>query len=128
MSTKKFNQLAYSNVNDFVFGVAPSPVVLKNGLSIGGGQILPELNFTLPPMLITQETFAEVLKQYTDIIEDACKRAHELYVPGFVAEIELLPPATYNPAWGVEITKVFRNVMWEYESKHGLKSAVRITP
>lgn len=128
MSNKKFKQLAYQNMNDFLYGVSPNPVVLKNGLSIGGGQILPELNFTLPPMLINQETFPEVLKQYTEIIKDACKRAHELYVPGFVAEIELLPPATYNPAWGIEITKVVRNVMWEYESKHGLKSAVRITP
>src|SRR5690606_4089844 len=59
---------------------------------------------------------------------DVCKRAYELYVPGFVAEIELLPPATYDPGWGAEITKAVREVMYEYETKHGLKSALRITP
>ena len=128
MKMLNFNQLAYENLNDFVYGSAKKPVVLKNGISIGGGLILPELNFTLPPMLIDDETMPEVLKQYSDIIEDACKRAHELAVPGFVAEIELLPPATYHPEWGIEITKVVRQVMWEYEQKHGLKSALRITP
>lgn len=126
--SKQFNSLAYSNINDFIFGSSQYPVTSKNGLVIGGGQILPELNFTLPPMLITAETMPEVLNQYKGIIEDACKRAKELYVPGFVAEIELLPPTTYNPKWGIEITKVVREIMYEYEVKHGLKSALRITP
>ena len=124
----KFNKVVYDNANDFVYGVSQSPVTCKNGMMIGGGTIYPELNFTLPPMLITKETMPEVLKQYSEIIEDACKRAKELYVPGFVAEIELLPPTTYNPEWGIEITKVVRDIMHEYESKHGLKSALRITP
>lgn len=123
-----YTSLAYTNIDDFVFGTAPYPVQLKNDLSIGGGLVLPELNFTLPPMDMTQDTLTEVLKQYTDIIEDACKRAYELYVPGFVAEIELLPPATYHPKWGIEITKAVRDIMWEYEAKYGLKSAMRITP
>jgi methanol--5-hydroxybenzimidazolylcobamide Co-methyltransferase len=61
-------------------------------------------------------------------MEDACKRARELYSPGFLIELELLPPTTYNPKWGVEITKTVRDVMNTYESKYGLKSALRITP
>ncbi|MEN2777423.1 methyltransferase MtaB domain-containing protein, partial [Acetivibrio clariflavus] len=124
----KFNQLAYDNVNDFVYGVSKKPVVCKNGLVIGGGTIYPELNFTLPTMIITKDSMPDVIKEYKAIIEDALKRAKELYVPGLVVEIELLPPTTYNPEWGVEITKAVREIMYDYEAKHGLKSVMRITP
>jgi methanol--5-hydroxybenzimidazolylcobamide Co-methyltransferase len=128
MALRNFTELAYSNERDFIYGHATKPVTTKNGLTLGGGAIYPELNFTLPPMLITEETMPEVLDQYKGIIDDACKRAVDLQVPAFVAEIELLPPATYNPSWGIEITKVVRDRMWEFESKAGLKSALRITP
>lgn len=124
----KFNQTAYAGLNDFVYGKAIKPVVCKNGLTIGGGYIYPELNFTLPTMQINENTMPEVIKQYRGIIDGACKRAVELNQPCFVAEIELLPPTTYNPSWGVEITKNVREIMWDYENKYNLKSALRITP
>lgn len=124
----KFQTLAYNHVDDFIYGKAPHPVTLKNGLVIGGGEIIPELNFTLPPMQITQSTLPEVIKQYTEIIEDACKRADELYLKNLVAEIELLPPTTYEPSWGIEITKVVKDVMMNYEINHGIKTGLRITP
>jgi methanol--5-hydroxybenzimidazolylcobamide Co-methyltransferase len=128
MSLKRYESLAYDNADDFVFGCSRAPVRCKNGMVIGGGSIYPELNFTLPSMSITKASMPEVIKEYKDIIEDACKRAKELYVPAFVAEIELLPPTTYNPEWGIEITKTVREVMYEYEAKYGLKSVARITP
>jgi len=128
MPIKQYTSLAYENLDEFVYGYAKNPLRLKNGMVIGGGKIYPELNFTLPPMLITKDTMPEVLKQYKEIIIDACKRAKELYLPGLVVEIELLPPTTYNPEWGIEITKTVRDVMYEYESKYGLKSIMRITP
>ena len=127
MPRKQFDKLAYENLNDFIYGSSIYPVKCKNGLVIGGGMIYPELNFTLPPMSITQETMPEVLRQYKSIIEDACKRARELYSPGFVVEVELLPPTTYNPEWGIEIIKTVRDVMYDYEQKYGLKSALRAT-
>ncbi len=123
-----FNKLAYENVNNFIYGSSKKPVTCKNGLVIGEGNIYPELNFTLPTMLISNESMPAVIKEYKAIIEDACKRAKELYVPGLVVEIELLPPTTYNPKWGIEITKAVREIMFENEAKHGLKSAMRITP
>ncbi len=128
MAKKTFTALAYHNYDDFIYGRALHPVVCRNGLTIGGGQILPELNFTLPDMLITQQSLPEVFKQYREIIEGACKRARELSTPGMVVELELLPPTTYHPEWGVEITKIVRGVMTDYEQKHGLKSVLRITP
>ena len=125
---KNFTSTAYSNINDFVYGQSIYPVTCKNGMVIGGGDIYPELNFTLPSMLITQETLPEVIRQYREIITGACERANELFSSPFVAEIELLPPTTYNPQWGIEIVKNVREIMWEYETKYGLKSALRVTP
>lgn len=126
--SKNFTFTAYKNLNDFVYGQAIFPVTCKNGMVIGGGDIYPELNFTLPPMLITQETLPEVVRQYREIITGACERAKELFSTSFVAEIELLPPTTYNPQWGIEITKNVREIMWNYEQKFGIKSALRVTP
>ena len=124
---KNFNEVLYK-MDDFIYGSSINPVVLKNGLTIGGGEILPELNFTLPTMLITKESMPKVIDQYKEIIHGAFKRAVELEVPGVIAEIELLPRLTYNPDWGIEITKIVRDIMWEYEEKDGLKSGLRLTP
>ncbi|MEA4870661.1 MAG: methyltransferase MtaB domain-containing protein [Christensenella sp.] len=125
---QRFNQTAYANLNDFVYGKALHPVVLKNGMSIGGGTVYPEINFTLPPMLITKETMPDVIKNYREIITGVCDRARELYVPGFVAEIETLPPMTENPAWGIEVCKTVVDIVKEHEAKYGIKGSVRITP
>ena len=128
MAKMNFNETAYKNLSDFVYGKSLYPVSLKNGMSIGGGIVYPEVNFTLPPMLIEKDTMPEVIRQYREIITGICDRAKELYVPGFVAEIETLPPLTENPEWGIEVCKNVVDIMKEYEVKHGVKSAVRITP
>lgn len=57
-----FEHLACENLNEFIYGVSKKPVTLKNGMVIGGGMIYPELNFTMPTMLITKETMPEVLR------------------------------------------------------------------
>jgi len=128
MTKKSFTSLAYNSLDDFVFGVSKYPVKCKNGMIIGGGEVYPEVNFTLPAMSITSESMPDVIKEYKDMIEDVCKRAKELYVPGLAIEIELLPPMTFNPEWGIEVAKVVRDVMFDYEHRYGLKSVMRITP
>lgn len=128
MALNHYKTLAYENLDEFVYGSAKKPVTLKNGLVIGGGTLYPEINFTLPTMQITKETMPEVIRQYKEIINGVCKRATELYLPGLIAELELLPPTTYNPGWGIEITKVLKDIMNNYEQNHGLKSGLRVTP
>lgn len=123
-----YSKLAYTSLNDFLYGVAPNPIKTKNGLIIGGGEIYPEVNFTLPPMDINEGTMPEVLSIYKDMIQGVLKRARELYVPGLVVEVELLPPMTENPKWGIAVNNVVRTAMFEHEAKYGLKSALRITP
>ena len=124
----EYRSLAINNLDDFVYGVSPRPVTLKNGLVIGGGQVYPELNFTLPDMLIEASTMPEVRRQYTEMISGACARAVELHLPALVVEFELLPDLTLTPEWGAEITAILRQVLDTAQAAHGLKVALRVTP
>lgn len=124
----EFRRTAYTDLNDFLYARALHPVLLKNGMSIGGGTLYPEINFTLPPMNVEQGTMQEVLRQYREIITGVCERARDLDCPGFVAEIETLPPMTFQPEWGEAVCRAVVEITKEYAEKFGVKSAVRITP
>ncbi|NSW53776.1 MAG: methanol--corrinoid methyltransferase [Anaerolineae bacterium] len=123
-----FSKLAIPAVEDFRFGICPVPVKLKNGLTFGAGTVVPELNFTLPDMLISAETMPEVRSQYTQMITEVCKRAVELNAPGLVVEFELLPELTIEPEWGAEITAILRKALDEMEASSGIKTGLRVTP
>lgn len=123
-----FKQTAYQDLNDFVYAHAKYPVKLKNGMVIGGGTLYPEINFTLPQMLIDQASMPEVIENYKEIITGICERARALEVPGFVAEIETLPPMTFHPQWGIEVCKTVVDIVKEFGAKYGINGAVRITP
>jgi len=124
----EFRQTAYADLNDFIYARAIHPVLLKNGMSIGGGTLYPEINFTLPSMNVEQDTMQEVLRQYREIITGVCERARDLECPGFVAEIETLPPMTFEPEWGEAVCRAVVDITKDYAEKFGVKSAVRITP
>jgi len=124
----EFKSTAYQNLNDFIYAQAKYPVALKNGMVIGGGTLYPEVNFTLPTMMIDEGTMPEVIRNYKEIITGICERARDLYSSGFVAEIETLPPMTFEPKWGIEVCKTVVDIAKEYADKYGVKSAVRITP
>lgn len=127
---KKFTKLAYSSPDELVYGSALYPVKAKNGLEIGGGMIYPEVNFTLPAMAVTQDETCvkEILSIYKDIINGVLKKAVDLHAPGLVIEFETLPQMTEFPEIGIQIHKLLRDTMWDYEAKYGLKSALRMTP
>ncbi len=124
----RYSALAISNTDDLIFGHAPRPIRIGNGLEIGGGTVYPEINFTLPPMEISAETMPDVQSQYAGMIEAVCARAVELQVPGLVVEFELLPPMTLEPDWGADITAILRVTLDKYAKADGLKCALRVTP
>ncbi len=128
MPAYSFPTLAIAHPDDFLYGRSPKPVALPNGLTIGGGKVYPELNFTLPGMQISVETMPEVRAQYIQMIGEACARAVDLHAPGLVVEFELLPDLTLVPEWGAEITRILRDTLDETQAKHGLKTALRVTP
>ena len=91
MSKRNFTKLAYDSCDDLIFSLAKYPVILKNGLSIGGGTLYPEINFTLPPMSVEEATMPQVLGIYREIMRVYAQQESGV---GFVAEIETLPPMT----------------------------------
>jgi methanol---5-hydroxybenzimidazolylcobamide Co-methyltransferase len=125
---KSYTTLSIDNLGDFVFGVSPNPVRLKNGMEIGAGKVYPELNFTLPSMEVNASTMPEVRAQYTQMITEACTRAVELHAPGLVVEFELLPDLTIEPEWGADITHILRDTLDAAHQKHGLLVGLRVTP
>ena len=123
-----YRSLAIDDPKQLLFGQSPKPLQTRRGMIIGGGIVYPELNFTLPPMLVEAATMDEIRRQYQQIVSGALGRAVELESPGVVIEFETLPPMTENPAWGIELTKILLDGMHEAHTKHGLKSVFRITP
>ena len=123
-----FTTLAIPDAHDLRFGVAPHPLTTKRGLTIGGGLVYPELNFTLPTMVVDETTMAEVRQQYREIITEATQRAVDLETPGLVIEFETLPPMTENPDWAIEITEILQDEMERAYACDGLKSVLRVTP
>jgi len=125
---KVYNKLAYDSLDDFVYGSCPNPVKAKSGLVIGGGEIYPELNFTLPSMAVNPSTIQDAFKIYKTMTNDILDRARILYAPGVQIEYETVPEFTDHPEWGIEVSKIIVDTMAEYNAKYGLKSAYRATP
>ena len=125
---RKYSTLTIAGPDDLLYGVSPYPVGCGLGLTIGGGMVFPEVNFTLPPMEIADETWGEVVAHYEDMAEHILRRATSLAVPGIVLEFELLPAMTDKPEWGAEITGLLKRHLKAYHDKYGLPSALRVTP
>ncbi len=124
----RYTSLAIDSSDQLLFGTAPRPLATRRGMVIGGGLVYPELNFTLPTMLVEQATMEEIRRHYRQIIAGAVQRAVELQAPGLVVEFETLPPMTENPAWGIELAAILADGLEDAHAKHGLKSVLRVTP
>jgi methanol--5-hydroxybenzimidazolylcobamide Co-methyltransferase len=123
---KKFDNLELDK-NSLMFGYAKYPVT-QNGITIGGGKVIPEINFTLPPMIINDANKKEIVNQYKEMMQGICERSIALHQYELVVEFELLPQMTFEPYWGEIITTLLKEILAEYEVKHGLKYLLRITP
>ena len=124
----QYRALAISDPRQLIYGRSPRPVRCGFDLTIGGGLVFPEVNFTLPAIEIEDGTWSEVISQYHEMAGSIVRRAVALQAPGIVLEFELLPPMTANPAWGAEITALLRRHLAEAYERHGLRSALRVTP
>jgi methanol--5-hydroxybenzimidazolylcobamide Co-methyltransferase len=122
-----FGSLAIDDVDRLVFGTCPHPLTLRSGLTIGAGQVHPEINFTLPAMVVDADAMDDVVGQYRQMITGVCDRALELSVPGLVVEFEMLPDMTLHPEWGIRVVELLRAELDRYAEK-GLVSGLRVTP
>ena len=121
-------RLAINDPDALIFGSAPKPLRCGFDLTIGGGEVYPEVNFTLPAIAITAGTWPQIVAQYEDIAVQVLRRATALQVPGIVLEFELLPAMTEVPEWGAEITALLHRHLEKAHEKTGLRSALRVTP
>ncbi|MEA3288454.1 MAG: methyltransferase MtaB domain-containing protein [Candidatus Marinimicrobia bacterium] len=124
---KSYNSLAIQNPEELMFGVSPHPVVCGNDLVIGDGQVFPEINFTLPTMIIDDSNWQTVLAHYTDICDKIFLRAQALKIPGLVMEFEQLPPMTMRPELGAEITALIKNKLDIFYRETSIPNALRVT-
>lgn len=123
-----YTKLAIEKIDDLLFGECPKPLTTRDGLVIGGGLVLPELNFTLPPTSLEDKNWPGVKNEYREMISTSLQRAAELEAPGVQIEFETLPPMTQRPEWGLDICKILLEEMQAARDKHGLKSVLRMTP
>jgi methanol---5-hydroxybenzimidazolylcobamide Co-methyltransferase len=119
--------LAYDSASDMIFGAAPHPVVVGHDVAIGGGDVLPEVKFTLPAMLIEEATLSQIHGIYKEAAEQVLQKAVQLQQPALVLEFEQLFEMTETPELGAEITANLRETMDRFHSRYGLRSALRVT-
>ena len=124
----KFKSLVIDNPKDLVFGKAPFPVTTPRGLVIGGGEVYPELNFTLPPMSINKDTYGQVKDHYREIVSGALERVRDLHQDGVVFEFETLLEMTLDPQLGTDLVTIMNDLCEDAFQKHGVKSEIRLTP
>ncbi len=124
---KRFETLAISNPDELYYGYAPTPLTTKRGLIIGGGTVYPELNFTLPAMLLNDTTYPKARDHYRQMVTEGLDRALELEAPGVVIEFETLPDMTQRPDWAEELAKIMIDAIEDAHAK-GLAGAFRMTP
>jgi methanol--5-hydroxybenzimidazolylcobamide Co-methyltransferase len=123
----RYDSLTIPDAQDLVFGRAPYPLRCGLELELGAGAVFPEVNFTLPPIAITDATWPDILAQYREMTEGVLQRALALQVPGIVIEFEHLPPMTKHPQWGAEITAVLCELLKQAHEASGLPCALRAT-
>ena len=119
--------MAYPSAEDMLFGTAKHPVTCGYDVVIGGGEVLPEVKFTLPAMLVQQETFEEVRRIYQETTTQILQKAVNLSQPALVLEFEQVFEMTLYPEWGAQITSDIHAVMEKFYQKHGLRTALRVT-
>ena len=126
--SRVFSNLAVSGADELIYGRAPVPVPCGLGLTIGGGQVYPEVNFTLPVIMVDSSNWSEIIRHYQEMAANILKRAIALRVPGIVLEFELLPAMTEVSEWGAEITALLKRQLEQAHARHGLPCALRVTP
>jgi len=124
---KKYQSLSYRKHQEMIFGTSRYPVKCGFDVSIGSGAVLPEVNYTLPPMEVTPAHLDKILIEYETIINSILSRMVTLAAPGVVLEFEHTPQMTEHVEIGARITQLTKTVMKDYFDRHQLKSAMRVT-
>jgi len=119
------DSMAYSSSDEMMFGTALNPVETKDGLTIGGGQVLPEI---VPhPRPGSEQTLKTLLREFERANQDALERCVTIGIPAIVIENEHVSQMTRHADWGMEITAQTQQQIESYKAKYGLQAALRAT-
>ncbi|MDW8104973.1 MAG: methyltransferase MtaB domain-containing protein [Armatimonadota bacterium] len=124
---KPVAQMAYQSPEQMIFGSAAKPLACGSGVLLGAGEVIPEVNFTLPPMAIREETLPDVRERFREMVERILTRAVQQELSAVVLELEHLYELTLQPDWGALVTADIKAVMEEFGQRYGLRSALRVT-
>ncbi|NOZ62542.1 MAG: hypothetical protein GXO74_12790 [Calditrichaeota bacterium] len=124
---RMWNKLVYESHEQMMFGKSLHPVKCGFGITIGDGTVLPEVNYTVPPMEVSPEKEGRILQEYETIVQGVLSRMVTLQVPGVILEFEHAPQMTTHIEIGARVTEQTKKIMKEYYENHGLKSALRST-
>jgi methanol---5-hydroxybenzimidazolylcobamide Co-methyltransferase len=122
---KLTDSMAYGSPEEMMFGTAKYPVTTKRGLTIGGGQVIPEL---VPhPRPGSEKDIKSLLREFERANGDALERCVLVGHPTIVIENEHVFQMTHNAGWGMEIAAQTACQLDECLDKYGLKTAYRAT-
>lgn len=110
-----------------LFGTASNPVTTAGGVIIGCGVVLPEVNLGPPVKPVTPETIDQIRQHYRDTLRSVLQRAVLLSQEALVLHFEQTPEFTAHPDWSARVISDIREILEEYRSEHGLRSALRVT-
>lgn len=120
-------QTAYTSPDEMIFGAAKKPLACGSGVIIGAGEVIPEVNFTLPPIAIREETLPDVRQRFREMVERILTRAVQQGLSALVLELEHLYELTLFPDWGALVTADIKRVMEDFAQRYGVRSALRVT-
>jgi len=120
-----YRQMAYASPDDMVFGRSLHPVVCGLDLEIGGGWVVPELKYAPRPG--AEASFDSIRDEYRRITQDALSRAVAIGLPAIVLELEHVYQLSRNPEWGAGIARMTADLLEQFHSAYGLRSALRAT-
>lgn len=84
---------------------------------IGGGEVLPEVNFTLPSIPVDHDTIGQVLEEYRSMAFTVLERPARLGLEALVLEFEHLFELTLNSKWGADVTAVIKEQLVDSPSE-----------
>ncbi|MCP4643112.1 MAG: hypothetical protein GY851_21880 [bacterium] len=123
----RFESLTIPTPDALVFGAASNPVAVTPEITVGAGEVIPEVNYALPHGTeVSEDTLESIVTLYRRMADGVMKRAAELGVAKLVIEIELVFELTTQPEWGERVIRATRESIESYRDK-GVHAALRTT-
>lgn len=122
---KLSDTMAYAGPEEMIFGSAVHPVTTRRGLTLGGGQVIPEI--IAHPRPGSERSIKVLLREFERANGDALERCVVVGHPAIVIENEHVFQMTHTPEWGKRIAVQTVGQIEACEEKYGLKAAYRAT-